>query len=71
MSTVITFQCSRCGGTEDIYVSAGQVQFTQSGVGMAYGIDRENPRNSEMFCGCSEDELGEKTEMKKISEREF
>jgi hypothetical protein len=69
---VMTFKCPRCGGTEDLYVSpTGQVQFTSRGAGMAPGIDYENPRNSGVLCGCSEDEMGEKTEMKKIREREF
>lgn len=69
---VMTFRCPRCGITEELYVSpAGQMQSTRNGVGMAFGINYEHPRESTILCGCSQDD-GEdaKTEMRLISERE-
>jgi hypothetical protein len=67
---IMTFRCARCRVTADPYVSpAADVQQSTVRIGMAFKNDYDNPRNSTVLCGCSLDEMGERTEMTKISER--
>jgi len=73
-SQIITFRCPACGVTADAYVPKGGVASDARLVSRAAGLllraDFENPRETTCYHGCTHDETGQNTLMKKISERD-
>lgn len=73
-SPSMTFRCPSCGVTADVYVPQGgtlsEVRMTSRAAGLVLGADFENPRETTVYHGCTQDETGQNTLMDKIGERE-
>jgi hypothetical protein len=73
-SPTMTFRCPECGVTAEVYVpkggSLGDAKMSSLGAGVVVEADFVNPRKTNVFHGCTQDEKGENTEMQKVGERE-
>lgn len=72
-SPVMTFKCPACGITADVWVPLGgrpaEIRMTIV-AGLVVGGDFENPRQTIVFHGCTQDTLGVNTQMIKIGEHD-
>lgn len=73
-SPIMTFRCPACCATADVYVPKGgtldDAQMTSRSAGLVLGADFKNPRETTVHHGCTHDETGKATLMKKVSERD-